>query len=77
MIIGQHKLLKNIDRFLNDYRSLLSILSFSFPIFNLHNLSSWSFLRINLHWHWFILLLFDTIYLVHWTNLGRRLLRPV
>ena len=77
MIIGQHKLLRNIDRFLNDRWSFLCILSFSFPVFNLHNLSGWSLLRINLHRHWFVLLLLDAIFLAHWTNLGRPLLRPV
>ena len=77
MIVGQHKLLRNIDRFLNNHRSLLCILSFALPVFNLHNLYSWSLLRINLHWHWFVLLLFDAIFFAHWTNLGRPLLRPV
>ena len=77
MVIGQHKLLRNIDQFLNNHRSLLCIMSFTLSVFNLYNLSGWSILIINLHWHWFVLLLFDAIFLVHWMNLGRPLLRPV
>ena len=73
MIVSQHKLLRNIDQFLHDHRSLLCILSFAFSIFNLHNLC-WSLLRINLHRHWFVLLLFETIFLAHWMNWGRPLL---
>ena len=76
MIIGQHKLLRNIDLFLNDHRSLLCILSLAFSVLNLHNFA-WSLLRINLHWHWFVLLLFNAILLAHWTSLDRPLLRPV
>jgi len=37
IIIGQNKLLRKIDWFLKDRRSLLCILSFTFSIFNLHN----------------------------------------
>src|SRR6185437_8404688 len=48
MIIGEHKLLRNIDRFLHDHRPLLCILDLVLTILNLHNINSWSFLRIYL-----------------------------
>ena len=69
MIISQHKLLRNIDWPLNDHRSLLRILSLAFAIFNLHNLV-WSLLRINLHWHEFVLLFLNAVLLANWTNMG-------
>ena len=76
MIIGQCKLLRNIDRFLHDHQSLLCIVSFTLPVFNLHNLD-WSLLRINLHWLRFVFFLLDTVLLAHITKLGWFVLRPV
>ena len=65
MIIGQHKLLRRINLFLNGHRSLLCILSLAFAILHLHIIDSWSLLRIYLHWLKLVFLPFDTILLMH------------
>ena len=71
MIIGQHKFLRSIDRFLNNYRSLLCILNFAFAILNLHSIGDWCLPRINMHWLRFVLLLLDAIFLALRKNLSR------
>ena len=77
MVIGQHKFLRSIDRFIKDHQSLLCLLDFIFAILNLHSIGDWYLPRINLHWLRFVLLLLDAKFLALRTNLGWSLLRPV